>query len=454
MNVYAPDHIFSVSELTRNIKTILEEFFGRIWVCGEISNCRRQASGHIYCTLKDNHSQLSIVFFRSDADRLKFKLQDGLQVNVFGRISVYEKRGNYQFIVERAEPVGYGALQLAFEQLKRKLDQEGLFAAEHKRSLPLFPQRIGVVTSPTGAAIRDILHVLDRRFSTVEVVLYPSLVQGEGAAEQIAEGIRVLDALGNIDVIIVGRGGGSLEDLWAFNEEVVARALFACKTPVVSAVGHEIDFTISDFVADLRAPTPSAAAELVVQEREAVAADVARLRQALARSVSTSLDNLGHRLKSAVSAYAFRRPSDMLVQYEQQLDDIRERTQELQDRFLENLETRSVNLRNRLLAARPERAFSFLGQRLHADGRMLAERLQRALASREAELGGLAAKLDSLSPLAVLGRGYSIAYREPDKTIIRDSSEVSGGDHVRVKLHRGSLACTVNQVEQEGSANG
>jgi exodeoxyribonuclease VII large subunit len=450
MHLYDSDHIFTVSELTRNIKTILEEFFGHIWVCGEISNCRRHGSGHIYCTLKDDHSQLSIVFFRSDAARMKFNLEDGLQINVEGRISVYEKRGSYQFIAVRAEPVGYGALQLAFEQLKRRLGEEGLFAEDHKKALPRFPQRIGIVTSPTGAAIRDILHVLNRRFSSVEVVLYPSLVQGEGAAEQIAEGIHTLDSRGDVNVIIVARGGGSLEDLWAFNEEIVARAMYACKTPIVSAVGHEVDFTISDFVADMRAPTPSAAAELVVEEREAITAEILRLRQSIVRSVSTSMENLGHRLKLAASGYAFRRAPDMVAQYEQQLDDMQERLLELQHRSLENMDRKSGTLRSRLFASKPQKTLSFLSDRLKSDERILMEKVHRLLSACEAGFAEAAAKLDSLSPLAVLARGYSITYREPSGEIMRDSSQAAAGDRLKVRLHRGSLACIVHKVEQEG----
>jgi len=282
------EHIYTVTELTRGIRSLLEANFGRVWVCGEVSNLKRHSSGHVYFTLKDDQSQLSIVFFKSDAARLRFKLEDGLQLNIEGRITVYERRGNYQLIASTAEPVGYGALQLAFEQLKKRLGEEGLFDEERKKPLPRFPQRIGVVTSPTGAAIRDILNVIERRFSTVEVILYPSLVQGEGAAEQISAGIGTLDREGKVDVIIAGRGGGSLEDLWAFNEEVVACAIFECKTPVVSAVGHEIDFTIADFVADLRAPTPSAAAELVVQERETIISEIAQLREGLMRNTGSS----------------------------------------------------------------------------------------------------------------------------------------------------------------------
>lgn len=439
-------HIFTVSELTRKIRGLLEETFPRIWVGGEVSNCRRHTSGHVYFTLKDEQSQLSVVLFRNDAARLRFKLEDGLQINVEGQITVYERRGNYQLIASKAEPVGYGALQLAFEQLKRRLDEEGLFDEERKKSLPRFPQRIGVVTSPTGAAIRDILNVIDRRFSTVEVLLYPSLVQGEGAAEQIAAGIRALDTEANVDVIIAGRGGGSLEDLWAFNEEIVARAIYECETPVVSAVGHEIDYSIADFVADLRAPTPSAAAELVVEEREAIVAEIAQLRDGLLRSVEARLTEDEHRLELAASSYGFRRPEDMLVQYEQQLDDLRERTLGLQARRLDDCENRISVVRARLLVARPDRAIASLGDKAAATLQMLIERTGKALARGEASLAELAAKLDSLSPLAVLARGYSITYHR--NKILKEAAGVTAGDEVKVRLHSGALVCAVEKVEE------
>jgi exodeoxyribonuclease VII large subunit len=439
------EHIYTVTELTGRVRALLEENFGRVWVSGEVSNCRRHSSGHIYFTLKDQQSQLSVVFFRSDAVKLRFKLEDGLQLNIKGRISVYERRGAYQLIASKAEPIGYGELQLAFEQLKERLGEEGLFDEEHKKSLPRFPQRIGVVTSPTGAAIRDILNVIDRRFSTVEVLLYPSLVQGEGAAEQIAAAIGVLDKEVNVDVIIAGRGGGSLEDLWAFNEEVVARAIYECQTPIVSAVGHEIDFTIADFVADLRAPTPSAAAELVVRERESVISEIAQLRESLTRSVDLLLTRLEHSLKLASSSYGFRRPLDMLAQCEQQLDDARERLIELQGRRLDDCENRLSASRSRLVATRPERVVASLRDRLASAASMLAERASGAMARHEAALAELVAKLDSMSPLAVLARGYGIAYHAGK--ILKDSAAVKTGDRIDLRLHKGSLVCAVENVE-------
>ncbi|RJP73560.1 MAG: exodeoxyribonuclease VII large subunit [Candidatus Abyssobacteria bacterium SURF_17] len=445
------DYVYTVTELTRTVKATLEEAFGYVWVCGEVSNCRLHGSGHLYCTLKDEQSQLNVVFFRNDVARLRFKLEDGLQVNLRGRISVYEKRGSYQLIAATAEPVGYGALQLAFEQLKKRLAEEGLFKEEHKKPIPRFPQRIGIVTSPTGAAIRDILHVLDRRFSTVEVVLYPSLVQGEGAAEQIAAGIRTLDEEGNVDVIIVGRGGGSLEDLWAFNEEIVARAIYQCETPVVSAVGHEIDFTISDFVADLRAPTPSAAAELVVAERETVLSEIARLRESLAGLAAEYITQFEHRLELARSSYGFRRAPDLLLQCEQQVDDLHERMLELQQRRYEDLRNKAITAAKRLFTVRPDRAITAWHDRLKVAHRMLQERIRNALAFRKAAMAELAAKLDSLSPLSVLARGYSITYHLPTGRILVDSSLANAGDRVRVRLSQGFLACMVETVEDNGS---
>jgi exodeoxyribonuclease VII large subunit len=262
--------VLTVSALTIELRAVLEERFPAVWVEGEISNFRLYGSGHAYFTLKDAEAQLRCVLFRNRGRRIKFEPADGLHVMAFGSVEVYAQRGEYQLVVELLEPKGLGALQLAFEQLKARLTLEGLFDPARKRELPRFPRKIGIVTSPSGAAIRDMLRVIGRRFGELHIVIAPAKVQGEGAAEEIAQGLRDLNALGDVDVIIVGRGGGSLEDLWAFNEEVVARAICASKAPVISAVGHEVDFTIADFVADLRAPTPSAAAELVVREKQAV----------------------------------------------------------------------------------------------------------------------------------------------------------------------------------------
>ncbi|MBU1061407.1 MAG: exodeoxyribonuclease VII large subunit [Candidatus Omnitrophica bacterium] len=292
-------YIYKVSELTSSIKIILEDSFPNIWVEGEISNFKSPSSGHFYFTLKDSKSELKSVFFKSSNEKIKFEIKDGMQVICLGRISIYDKQGVYQLYVQKVEPKGIGMLQLAFEQLKEKLFKEGLFDESRKRPIPMLPDRIGIITSSTGAAIRDILHVLKRRFANVEIIINPVKVQGEGAKEEIRDAIQDFNKLNNVDVIIVGRGGGSLEDLWAFNEEIVARAIYNSKLPVISAVGHEIDWTISDFVADLRAPTPSSAAELVIAKKS---------------ELSEALDNIEKRLKSF--------PLEVIEKHEQHLDDL------------------------------------------------------------------------------------------------------------------------------------
>src|SRR5499425_3325488 len=288
--------VLSISELTRRLQETLEERFPAVWVEGEISNFRLYGSGHAYFTLKDDAAQLRTVLFRNRMRRIRFEPGDGLHVLAFGSLEVYAQRGEYQFVVELLEPRGLGALQLAFEQLKARLGAEGLFAESRKRPLPRFPRRIGIVTSPSGAAVRDMLRVIGRRFAGLSIVIAPARVQGDGAAREIAAAIADLNALGDVDVIIVGRGGGSLEDLWAFNEEVVAREIAGSKIPVISAVGHEVDVTIADFVADVRAPTPSAAAELVVREKQALAETVAELGERLRRAVMRRLQRDGDRV--------------------------------------------------------------------------------------------------------------------------------------------------------------
>ncbi len=294
-------YIYTVSQLSASIKIVLEDSFQNIWIEGEISNFDRPSSGHFYFTLKDERSELKCVFFKSSNEKIKFEIKDGMQVLCCGRISIYEKRGVYQLYVTKMEPKGVGALQLAFEQLKEKLFKEGLFDETHKKEIPLLPERIGIVTSITGAAIRDILHVLNKRFSNVEVVINPVKVQGDGAREEISSAIEEFNVLKNVDVMIVARGGGSLEDLWAFNEEIVARAIYNSKIPIISAVGHEIDWTISDFVADMRAPTPSVAAEIVIAKK-------------------SELEDRLDEIEKKIIGF----PMDIVKEYEQRLDEIEE----------------------------------------------------------------------------------------------------------------------------------
>ncbi|MBN1404962.1 MAG: exodeoxyribonuclease VII large subunit [Candidatus Omnitrophica bacterium] len=390
--------IYTISELTKEIRFSLEGSFSSIWVEGEVSNFIRHSSGHCYLSLKDAESVLACVIFKDAADALSFKIEDGMKLVCFGRISVYNKRGQYQLYIEQAQPKGIGALQLAFEQLKNKLKKEGLFDAEHKKPLPLLPSRIGVVTSPTGAAIRDILNIIDRRFPNMHIILYPVKVQGGGAKEDIKEAIEVFNRLNNVDVLIVGRGGGSMEDLWAFNEEIVARAIYNSKIPVISAVGHEIDFTIADFVADLRAPTPSAAAEIVAGKKQDFLDNIENLKQRLKIVLLSQKDSVEQKLKSLRERYAFKQPKILIQQYHQRLDEI----------------AKSIN---------------------QGIGHILRKKEMQTLAAR--------GRLTALNPSAILKRGYSITTRISDGTIIKDESAIKDGDLIKTKLAKGSIISKV-----------
>lgn len=416
--------VYTVSQLTAALRAAVEERFPAVWVEGEISNFKFYNSGHAYFTLKDEGAQLRCVLFRTRLRRLRFEPRDGQHVLAFGGLEVYAPRGEYQLVVELLEPRGLGALQLAFEQLKRRLEAEGLFDPARKRPLPRFPRKIGLVTSPAGAALRDMLRILSRRFAGLHIVVAPCRVQGEGAAEEIARALADLNALGDVDVIIVGRGGGSLDDLWAFNDEVVARAIAASKVPVVSAVGHEVDVTIADFVADLRAPTPSAAAELVVRDKAAVA---------------DALEGLEARLHRAVA-----RP----------LRDLQRRVDELRARLVHaaRLVHRRAAHRADVLAARLRAA----GPRARlATGRHHLERLEHRLraaitarlAAPRHRLARAAGRLDALSPLAVLGRGYSLT-RTAAGEIVRAARQVSPGQSVSVLLAEGRLDCRVERTRE------
>jgi exodeoxyribonuclease VII large subunit len=390
----------TVSELTHSIKNSLEREPGEVWVVGEMSNFRIPPSGHLYFTLKDDKSQIGAVMFRRQGNGLAFAPEDGMEVLCFGRVSLYAARGDVQLYVEIMEPRGKGALYLAFEQLKRRLAAEGLFAAERKRPLPVLPCSIGIVTSLHGAALRDMLRILDDRFAERRVIVRPVKVQGDGAAAEIADGIADLSRSGLVEVMIVGRGGGSLEDLWAFNEEIVARAIYAAPVPVISAVGHEIDFTIADFVADHRAPTPTAAAEMVVARREDLIERVRALGARFLRCVRSKIQD----------------ERDALGSLARRLSDPRRRLRENQ-MFLDEL---SLSLWRRFQ------------DRL--------ARLRQRLAHGSERLGGL-------SPLAVLERGYSIAHKMPAGAIVKDGAALAVGDRLRVTFARGKALCTVEEKE-------
>jgi len=441
-NLQPERRIFTVSDLTARIRDLLAKNFTDITVQGEISNCRPASSGHIYFTLKDDRAQIRCVFFKQQQRGMKFRPEDGLKVSVRGSISVYEARGEYQIYVESLEPLGRGALQLAFEQLKKQLEAEGLFDAARKKPLPLLPSRIGLITSPTGAAVRDVVRILRRRFPNVHLTLYPVRVQGEEAAGEIAEALQYFDRKRAADVILLVRGGGSIEDLWSFNEEKVARAIAACAIPVISGVGHETDFTIADFVADVRASTPSAAAELVVQTRREFDKHVADLRDTLDGLIRYRLLELSRRVHELAGRRGFRRPLDLLRQRRQRAD-------ELTSRLALGLRARLEFSRKRFTKAHLRIAsFDFrvkmaaLRLRLEKRGHDLGVRVERLLRLKRERWERLTLQLQERGPLQVLQRGYAIA-TDAAGNVLRDAGRVAIGDELTVQLHRGRLLTEV-----------
>jgi exodeoxyribonuclease VII large subunit len=442
LNLRPERRIFTVSDLTARIRDLLSKNFTDILVQGEISNCRPATSGHIYFTLKDERAQIRCVFFKQQQREMKFRPEDGMQVMVRGSISVYEARGEYQVYVESLEPVGRGALQLAFEQLKKRLAEEGLFDAAKKKPLPLLPRRIGLITSPAGAAVRDVVRILRRRFSNVHLTLYPARVQGEGAAKEIIEALSYFSKKRTADVVLLVRGGGSLEDLWSFNEESVARAIAASTVPVISGVGHETDFTIADFVADVRASTPSAAAELVVQTRREFDKHVADLRESIEGLIRYRLLELSRRVHELAGRRGFRRPLDLLRQQRQRADD-------LTARLALDLRARLQFSRKRFTAAHLRIArFDFrakvgaLRLRLEKRGHDLGVRAERLLRLKRERWERLSLQLQERSPLKVLERGYAIA-TDAAGNVLRDAAQVALGDSVAIQLHKGRLGTEV-----------
>ncbi|MWK56759.1 exodeoxyribonuclease VII large subunit [Pseudomonas otitidis] len=431
--------VLTVSQLNQRARHLLEDVFPQVWVEGEISNLARPASGHLYFTLKDSQAQVRCALFRQNALKVRQALRDGLAVKVRGKVSLFEGRGDYQMIADAVEPAGDGALRLAFEALKEKLAGEGLFATERKRPLPAHPQRVGIVTSPTGAVIRDIISVFRRRAPQVSLTLVPTAVQGREATAQIVRALALADAQG-FDALILARGGGSLEDLWCFNEEAVARAVAACKTPIVSAVGHETDVSISDFVADVRAPTPSAAAELLAPDSSGLRQRLEglerrlllRMRQLIAHQ-HLRLDGLTRRL---------RHPGERLRQQAQRLDDLEMRLQRALDRQVSQRRERLARLETRLAAQHPGRALGLLRQRLDALAARLPRAMRETLSTRRLELQSQVQTLHAFSPLATLGRGYSILLDERGQAI-RSASQTQPGQRLKARLGEGELEVRV-----------
>lgn len=395
-------YVYTVTEITRRVRALLEEDFSDICILGEISNLKIPSSGHIYFSLKDQASSLRAVLFRGKAGGINFVPEDGMMLRAHGYLSVYEPRGEYQLIINYIEPAGLGNLHIAFEKLKERLGREGLFDEAHKKPLPLFPETIGVVTSPTGSAIRDILNVLSRRFGNTGIILNPVRVQGAGAAEEIARAIYEMNKYpARINVLLVGRGGGSIEDLWAFNEEVVARAIFDSRIPIISCVGHETDFTIADFTADMRAPTPSAAAEIVVQNKE---------------ELFSKINSFDIRLNNRIEA------------------------------IFSYLTSRIERYRSSPVLTRPYSRIDELAQRLDEVAGRMSLVLSRRIEEAKGRFGLLEGKLFTLNPLAILERGYSITFKHPQGKIVRDTSQVKVEEAIKVKVHRGEMIARVERI--------
>jgi exodeoxyribonuclease VII large subunit len=449
----------TVSELTASIRVALEKRFASVWVEGEISNFRAHNSGHWYFTLKDEFAQIRSACYRSTNQRIRFRLEDGMQVRARGRLSVYEPKGEYQLIVDSLEPVGAGALQLAFEQTKARLEKEGLFAAALKRAIPVFPRRVGVVTSANGAALRDVLKVISRRTRTVHILFASARVQGEGAAHEIVRAIRFLNdhhqrALrdGNferaIDVLIVGRGGGSIEDLWAFNEEVVARAIRNSVIPIISAVGHETDFTIADFVADMRAPTPSAAAEMVAAHEQELCARLTSMTTTLARSIQYRIAGARNDVQELALSPAFDAVQARLHNAASAAEAADYRLRAAMTAQLQGDQRRVAAAAHSLAPAQLRSILATSRTRFESLDRARDTVMANRLKGWKQQLAMAAAALDAMSPLKVLERGYAIA-QDPAGHAVREATSVSIGDELRLRLWKGSLDCRVEGIKAE-----
>jgi exodeoxyribonuclease VII large subunit len=439
------DRPLTVSELTSGVRQLLEHAFGSVVVEGEISNCRQWSSGHLYFTLKDDRAQLRAVMFRTTVRTLRFRPEDGMHVIVRGRLGVYDAKGEYQIVCDALEPHGLGALQAAFDQLKRRLQAEGLFEQARKRPLPVLPRRIGIVTSGDGAALRDILRVLTTRHPGARIVFRAARVQGEGAAEDLTRGLRAIAAVPDIDVVIVGRGGGSAEDLWAFNDERLARAIVACPVPVISAVGHEVDFTIADFVADVRAATPSNAAELVVERADHVYTRIGTAEHRLRAVMRLRMGREAHRTERL--DVRLRHWPTAIVLCDRDCRELGRRLERTLRQRLARLDQRFVALGGRLERRDIRRLVPGLRARTVAAESRLRETITHCRLRAASRLGAATARHDALSPLAVLGRGYAVCWNDARDRIIRAASAVRPGEAVRVTLASGELACRVERTE-------
>jgi len=443
--------VWTVRALVAAVRTHLEREYTDTWVEGEISNCRAQSSGHFYFTLKDANAQLRVVMFSSKARLLKFRPTDGMQVVVRGRITVYEERGDLQLAAEYIEPKGAGGLQVAFEQLKAKLEAEGLFAAERKKPIPALPSRIGIVTSPQAAALRDILNILQRRHHSANAVIYPAQVQGDFAASEVAAGVRYFNQSRSVEVIIVGRGGGSAEDLSAFNDEGLARTVAASEIPIISAVGHETDFTIIDFVADLRAPTPSAAAEMVIRSRVEIESQAEAVRERLVRAMERRLLEARNALMERAQDGAFARMMDLIRQRQQKVDDLTYRLERAERQALELTRRRWETLAAAVRHYDLRRVLAGIRGELEAQTAAVAAAMRNQLLQNKVRIERMARALETLSPLAILDRGYALVF-DASGQLIKDAAQVQPGDEIKARVARGEILATVKNNAAKKSA--
>jgi exodeoxyribonuclease VII large subunit len=446
--------VWTVRGLVAAVRTLVEREYSDAWVEGEISNFRAPESGHLYFTLKDGSAQIRAVMFRSAARLLRFRPTDGMQVVVRGRVTIYEDRGELQIAVEHIEPKGAGGLQVAFEQLKAKLEAEGLFAAARKKAIPTLPARIGIVTSPQAAALRDILNILLRRHHTANVMIYPAQVQGESAAVEVAGGVRYFNRSRCVEVIIVGRGGGSAEDLAAFNDEGLARSVAASEIPVISAVGHETDFTIVDFVADLRAPTPSAAAELVIRSRVEVENQADAARERLVRAMERQLLEARHALMERAQDGAFARMMDLIRQRQQKLDDLTYRLERGERQILEILRRQWETVASAVRHYDARRVLAGIRGELEAVTAAMAAAMRNQLLQNKVRLERMGKALEMLSPLAILERGYALVFDGTGR-LVKDAAQVQAGQEISARLARGEIRATVKKTTEDvsGQAN-
>ena len=439
----------TVTALTKYIKRKFEvdSHLQDLWIKGEISNFTFHSRGHMYFTLKDENARIQAVMFAGYNRYLAFKPENGMKVLVRGEISVYEPSGNYQVYVKEMQPEGIGNLYLAYEQLKKRLEEEGLFAQDHKKPIPKFPRYVGVITSSTGAAIRDIITTIRRRYPIVKLILFPTLVQGDYAAASIVRSIEKANELGYLDVLIVGRGGGSIEELWAFNEESVARAIFSSKVPIISAVGHETDFTIADFVADLRAPTPTGAAELAVPHLTEVLERIGQRRVRLIRAMKEKMAYESERLKRVQKSYVFRNPGKLYEQKEQKLDILMERLQRQATRLIEQKHERWMQAYVLLEKHQPSEKIAKAREKQQMLAKLLEREIKSILNQKQMAFTSLLSKLHALSPLKIMERGYSLVYKE--KQLVKSIHQLQPGDSIKIRLQDGNLDCQVWGIEEE-----